>query len=68
MPKKNPRKARKIARKWNWTRPIRTEIRKVARKLIESEENASRTEQRAIKLKLELLEDCFNKIGNVKFP
>jgi hypothetical protein len=61
MAKKNPRK-------WTWTKPIREEIVEVAKELREREGKASGAKRRAIKLKLELLEDCFIKLGNVKFP
>jgi hypothetical protein len=60
--------AKKNRRNWNWTKPIREEIVEAAKELREREGKASGAKRKAIELKLELLEDCFKKLGNVKFP
>jgi len=54
-------------RRWRWTKPIRKEIFEVAEELREKKKGASGEELKAIELKLHLLEDCFIKLGNVKF-
>jgi hypothetical protein len=48
--------------------PIRRELRNVARKLLKLKKRAFGPELKAIELELELLEDCFNKLGNVRWP
>lgn len=61
MPRKKPGK-------WAWTSAIRREISRRAKQLVKQESRASAAKRKAIKLKLDLLEECFNKLGNVKFP
>lgn len=60
--------AKKKRGNWAWTRGIREEIVDVAKELRGKEKKASGAKLQTIKLKLRLLEDCFDKLGNVKFP
>lgn len=47
--------------------PIRREMREVARKLLKlKKKKASGRKLKDIELELELLKDCFDKLGNVK--
>lgn len=60
--------AKKKPGNWAWTKGIREEIVDVAKELREKEKKASGPKLQSIQLKLKLLEDCFDKLGNVKFP
>lgn len=46
--------------------PIKSEIRKVARKLKMMERKASPKKLRAIKLELAVLKDCYRKLDNIQ--
>lgn len=50
------------------TVPIRSELRKAARKLLKLEKKATAPKLQEIQLELKLLKSCFNKLGNVKWP
>lgn len=48
--------------------PIKSELRKVARKLLKLKKGASVPKLKAIALELKLLKECYVKLGNVKWP
>ena len=48
--------------------PIRSELKKVARKLLKLKKKSSGLKLRAIALELKLLKECYIKLGNVKWP